>query len=388
MNAMSEGVGDLDAMIGQATGRDRTLALARYLTIVAGPYLRSLVFPDLKKDLSTIDDAERIKRNASIAAGRLAEVNLAEHSPVEAAMILTARRAFDVASKYERGARSPEHDAFIYGKLASPEILKAAAASMGDAAMRLQRFAGCGMNKVHTDCTLPELIDKLTPQWSTQDEKIGNKDYMKANLQVAGAADAVRRFLVDCVCAAFNPPCPPCDDTGVLLACFEVDHCKVVRICSTVRCYVLAPTTLRYWGLLDTSSLASACCSQKAVDKSRPSLGEGSFRLARMQPELAYVPPTQQHFAHLAALDHLVTLSERLVSKPAANLARAREAEVADLKGMVAALTNRIVTLEQRDASKKTETPERLAKPDIPENPDKPGPDKPAPTKPTKKDHP
>ncbi len=55
------------------------------------------------------------------------------------------------------------------------------------------------------------------------------------------------RYLLDCICYALNPPCPPCDDRGVLLACLEVDDCEVCRICNLERTYVLSATAFRYW---------------------------------------------------------------------------------------------------------------------------------------------
>jgi hypothetical protein len=55
------------------------------------------------------------------------------------------------------------------------------------------------------------------------------------------------RYLVDCICLALNPVCAPCDDTGVLLACLEVEDCEVVDICNMSRSFVLTGPALRYW---------------------------------------------------------------------------------------------------------------------------------------------
>lgn len=59
--------------------------------------------------------------------------------------------------------------------------------------------------------------------------------------------EALFRYLLDCVCAALHPPCPPCDDPAVLLACLEVEDCEVTEICSLERTWVLTPNALRYW---------------------------------------------------------------------------------------------------------------------------------------------
>jgi hypothetical protein len=58
---------------------------------------------------------------------------------------------------------------------------------------------------------------------------------------------ALLRYLLDCVCAALNPACQPCNDPAVLLACLEVKDCKVVRICNLERTFVISPTAVRYW---------------------------------------------------------------------------------------------------------------------------------------------
>ena len=77
------------------------------------------------------------------------------------------------------------------------------------------------------------------------------RDPSKEELVVAVRAlrEAWERYLLDCVCLAFNPPCAKCDDTGVLLACLVVDEekCEVVEICNMKRKFVISPTALRYW---------------------------------------------------------------------------------------------------------------------------------------------
>jgi hypothetical protein len=62
---------------------------------------------------------------------------------------------------------------------------------------------------------------------------------------------AIRQILVDCVCAAVNPPCAPCEDLAVVLAEVKVEGCEVVEICNLVRRYPLTGTALRYWLPID-----------------------------------------------------------------------------------------------------------------------------------------
>lgn len=60
-------------------------------------------------------------------------------------------------------------------------------------------------------------------------------------------AELVAGIVRDCICTAFDPPCAPCEDTDVLLACLEVCDCTVVRICNAERDHVMSGSALRYW---------------------------------------------------------------------------------------------------------------------------------------------
>ena len=60
-----------------------------------------------------------------------------------------------------------------------------------------------------------------------------------------------RRLWQDCACHALLPPCPPCDDLGVLLACLEVETCEVVEVCNLERRLVPTAVALRHWLPLD-----------------------------------------------------------------------------------------------------------------------------------------
>lgn len=84
--------------------------------------------------------------------------------------------------------------------------------------------------------------------------------------------DAWVRYLKDCFCAALNPPCAPCDDQGVLLACLVFDEktCEVVEICNLKRKFVLSGPALRYWlpplNLLG-EELEKLCCPSPICDE-------------------------------------------------------------------------------------------------------------------------
>ena len=75
---------------------------------------------------------------------------------------------------------------------------------------------------------------------------------------------AVRQILLDCVCAAINPSCAPCDDVAVVLAEVKIDGCEVVDICNLARRYPLTGTALRYWLPIDwlVCEAERICCAE------------------------------------------------------------------------------------------------------------------------------
>lgn len=96
-----------------------------------------------------------------------------------------------------------------------------------------------------------------------------------------------RRYLIACVCAAMNPPCPACIDDAVLLASIDVLDCEVEDICQVVRKYVISGPNLRYWiPPLNTlpELLSRWCCTEELL---RPAL---SKERGGDTPELAAEP--------------------------------------------------------------------------------------------------
>jgi hypothetical protein len=80
---------------------------------------------------------------------------------------------------------------------------------------------------------------------------------------------AIRQILLDCVCAAINPPCTPCEDTAVVLADVTIDGCEVTDICNLARRYPLTGTALGYWLPVDwlLCEAEQICCGQAAESK-------------------------------------------------------------------------------------------------------------------------
>ena len=110
------------------------------------------------------------------------------------------------------------------------------------------------------------------------------------------------RYLKDCICAALNPPCAPCDDPAVLLACLTVKDCEVIDICNLKRKFVISGPALRYWlpplnmlgDVLEKLCCPDPICEEEEeeapraeIDKNTPSLSlrpTGAFGVGRKLP--------------------------------------------------------------------------------------------------------
>jgi len=109
------------------------------------------------------------------------------------------------------------------------------------------------------DCELRLQVQAVSVTGETSQEPSALRSAGRAG---SALAELFTRLVADCICAALNPPCAPCDDTDVLLACLEVRDCEVVRICNAERDYVISGSALRYWlptGLLH-QGIEAICC--------------------------------------------------------------------------------------------------------------------------------
>ena len=138
-----------------------------------------------------------------------------------------------------------------------------------------------------SDCELRSLV----PAVSVTAAAIGDARTVRS-LGQAGSEliELLTRFLTDCICAALNPPCVPCEDTDVLLACLQVRDCDVVRICNAERDYVVSGSALRYWlpvGFLH-EHVECFCCRDKP---SQGRAGEESGRLSFQETGFGALEP-------------------------------------------------------------------------------------------------
>jgi hypothetical protein len=217
------------------------------------------------------------------------------------------------------------------GAIRDPELLANVRENARLTVQELKSIAGCS-SRGFGDCTLREQIDRLEPRTPTSED---------GQVEAAWArklGELTQKLLDECVCAAANPPCPPCDDTGVLLACFEVDRCKVVKICSSDRKYVLAPSTLRYWG---HSTPVPATCCQPEPEKPPPPPPPPPPKEPGKVPDAEAGLTTIVGIKRLASARNGTTLYERLglEAAPKADAeAVALRAELSDLKHRLAKL--------------------------------------------------
>ncbi len=143
----------------------------------------------------------------------------------------------------------------------------------------------CGLAAEVAAVRIPVIQSKAdeSGEGAAEDPEAGN--------ELAAAASRLalltRRYLVACVCAAMNPPCPACTDDAVLLAGIDVLDCEVEHICQVVRRYVISGPNLRYWiPPLNTlpELLNRWCCTEELL---RPAL---SKELGGKTPEPAAEP--------------------------------------------------------------------------------------------------
>jgi hypothetical protein len=125
----------------------------------------------------------------------------------------------------------------------SHQILGAVASSLS--VLRDWLIVQLDRQQIRTRCALPREV-------STTPVPQPNAEANQATADTVGSAAeilcrSVRQILRDCFCNALNPPCPDCDDPGVLLACLVVEDCEVIEICNLERDFVITGPSIRYW---------------------------------------------------------------------------------------------------------------------------------------------
>jgi hypothetical protein len=279
-------VGYIERNLNERSAAEQLMGRAQLLATVAAP------LKALKTDRSLLEKESEELQNLGDYAERVAESILktkAEDAPTELDRLFALKWASTWNDKSHAKAMA-EAPAASAAPTWNAGFAQASIHLIDESVRKLKQVAGCFASS-RSDCKLAEAVEKLSSRGISPD---GDKPDAAVET-LAGLPELLTRWTDECRCAAINPPCPPCDDPGVLLAELEVDGCKVTRICNTVRDYVKAPSTLRYWGALDVST--RGCCG-----KSRSIyLPEASVTLAETPAPAAPAAPAPAAEAAAAA---------------------------------------------------------------------------------------
>jgi hypothetical protein len=119
------------------------------------------------------------------------------------------------------------------------------------------------------DCTLLADLNAIVIPDDEPASFSNQASALEARNATTELVDALIRYVRECICTAINPPCPTCDDPGVLLACLRVEGCDVSSICNLERTFVLTPVAFRYWMPFLHSFgnlLERLCCPDNSCD--------------------------------------------------------------------------------------------------------------------------
>lgn len=132
--------------------------------------------------------------------------------------------------------------------------------------------------------------------------------------------EALLRYLIDCICAALNPPCPPCEDPAVKLACLEVVDCEVERICNLERTFVLSGPAIRYWVpfLRTIGELFEKACCETRIRLPEPQFrepveqipGTPTVEMVRQQDYMVTMAPSYRHLEGQPQLPTLFRIAD------------------------------------------------------------------------------
>jgi hypothetical protein len=209
------------------------------------------------------------------------------------------------------------------------------------------------------DCELRSRAQALSLTTAAESETYRIRSLGRAASELA---ELVAGVVTDCICAAFDPPCAPCEDTDVLLACLEVCDCTVVRICNAKRDYVISGSALRYWlptgalhEWLESFCCASRCGRDTAREPGRLAFAEAGFgageRVAATPWDLLDLPDPDHMLRDMMERVGAARAAPTALSPPPAAGAADADAtaqQVAALAERVAELTERLTQSQAR----------------------------------------
>jgi hypothetical protein len=155
---------------------------------------------------------------------------------------MLARPAADVIANLSYSTKL-----YLLGGLYTTNLRASYIAAAQDLRGKLLQALGCDGGDT-ADCTLYDDVRTLSlPSTQPNPQDVEMADAVDLSNFGRKLGGYVRRFFMDCICRAFNPPCRSCDDTAVLLACIKVRDCHVIEVCNMARTFVLSPAAMRYW---------------------------------------------------------------------------------------------------------------------------------------------
>lgn len=164
-----------------------------------------------------------------------------------------------------------------------------------------------------SDCQLRSQVRAVSVTTKAEEEEA-----VKVRVLARAATELTSMFtriVQDCVCRAVNPPCAPCADTDVPLACLEVADCTVVSICNAERDYVLSGPALRYWhpDVLPPEAAECSCgCGERRRDLSRPEAPADMLREMTEPPAARQEAPTAAESTDSGLAQQVQALEQRI----------------------------------------------------------------------------
>jgi hypothetical protein len=223
-----------------------------------------------------------------------------------------------------------------------------------------------------TRCALPKEVGAVSLPSAHGELGLASGESLGKSAEVL--CRAMRDVMKDCFCDALSPPCPSCDDTGVLLACLTVRDCEIEEICNLERTSVITGPTIRYW-LPQLSLLGEAiekwCCSSRdecreETDDELPTAAHGDSLLrgalgpipAEVESALATIfgacPPPfkgKRQLAPRAPVGRLLSMPSAHAASEAAIMATV-DRVTAELRGELGRLREEIEGLRSKQSAR------------------------------------
>jgi hypothetical protein len=133
----------------------------------------------------------------------------------------------------------------IHGVALTPALFAAYGRALED--LRQSLVASLEVHGLTGNCGLLRELEAIRIPHAAAGNQVEPGEVARLTLAIRDVIEVLLQYLLECFCAALLPPCPPCDEDAVLLACLDLEDCAVVSICNLERNYVLTSTNMQYW---------------------------------------------------------------------------------------------------------------------------------------------